>query len=70
MFKEISVQSLADHKANRIETSGATHNKTNIFYKIYSEKILSKQISTETKSNSNVWEGGESDPQNCHIIIF
>lgn len=71
VFKEISIKSLADHKANGTETSVAIYTKKCRFYKIGSEKTLNKQTTTTTtSSNDKPWREEESDSQRCHIIIF
>ena len=54
--KEISVQSLADHKLNK-KTSMATHDKAYKIYRISSEKSLKQQTTNKTSSsNRQPWE--------------
>lgn len=50
MVTEISVKSLAEHQANRTETSVAVHNKEYRLYKIKSEK---RTKDTTTTSSNN-----------------
>lgn len=50
LYSEISVKSLAEHQANRTETSVAVHNKEYRLYKIKSEK---RTKDTTTTSSNN-----------------
>ena len=56
---------------NQAENSVATHDNEYRFYRIVSEKSVNKQKQQQQIATiANTGDGGESDFQSCHIMLF
>lgn len=70
-FKEIYVQSLADHKVNWGETSMVANNKECRLYRISPRNSLNKEEATIISNNNNPCEGGWGVwfPELPHLLL-